>query len=431
MALAPLGLHLLSEKPLATTLQGCLAIRNALSFSGSESQLNRIFGVGHVLRYSPHNMLLRKLLLQDRVIGDVLSIEHAEPVGWWHFSHSYVRGHWRREDTTAPSLLTKSCHDIDLLLWLLCSPSNPEGKEAPHLPSFVSSVGHRGYFKNGRKPVEAGSATNCLQCPIESECHYSARKIYVEKHLRNGEIDWPVNIVEPEIEDIYMSKGKQAAEERLLGRLGEDYDVNLTSESEIKSRPWFGRCVWESDNDVCDDQTVNIVWEDGDEIDDAGRPINLAKTATFHQIAHTEAQCARRGRVYGSHGEITYDSAVIRVFNFATNATKEYRPTQLDFNDPIAKHGGGDTGLAQQFIGAIAAVKNNELSVDQAQKRYLGCTVEDVLRSHAMVFAAEDARNSKTVVDWKAWWHKSIEKCRESVPVPEVQEGIGGWQVVS
>ena len=50
-----------------------------------------IFGICHVLRYSPHNMLLRHLVLEKEVIGDVLSIEHVEPVGWWHFSHSYVR----------------------------------------------------------------------------------------------------------------------------------------------------------------------------------------------------------------------------------------------------------------------------------------------------------------------------------------------------
>jgi predicted dehydrogenase len=53
-----------------------------------------VFSIGHVLRYSPHNMLLRKLVVQDGVIGEVLSVVHTEPVGWWHFTHSYVRGNW-------------------------------------------------------------------------------------------------------------------------------------------------------------------------------------------------------------------------------------------------------------------------------------------------------------------------------------------------
>ena len=89
-ALAPLGLHIMSEKPLATTLDDCLKIYRCLQPPGTSTP-SRVFSIGHVLRYSPHNMLLRKLLLEDQVIGDVLSIEHTEPVGWWHFAHSYVR----------------------------------------------------------------------------------------------------------------------------------------------------------------------------------------------------------------------------------------------------------------------------------------------------------------------------------------------------
>ena len=89
-ALAPLGLHIMSEKPLATTLNDCLKIYRCLQPPGTREP-SKVFSIGHVLRYSPHNMLLRKLLLEDDVIGDVLSIEHTEPVGWWHFAHSYVR----------------------------------------------------------------------------------------------------------------------------------------------------------------------------------------------------------------------------------------------------------------------------------------------------------------------------------------------------
>lgn len=89
-ALAPLGLNIMSEKPLATNLMDCLRIFRALQPPGTPSP-QAIFSIGHVLHYSPHNMLLRKLLLDEGVIGDILSIEHTEPVGWWHFAHSYVR----------------------------------------------------------------------------------------------------------------------------------------------------------------------------------------------------------------------------------------------------------------------------------------------------------------------------------------------------
>jgi predicted dehydrogenase len=87
VGIAPLALHVMCEKPLATTLEDCMDIFKALSPTVS----SRIFSIGHVLRYSPHNMLLRKLLLEDKIIGEIMSIEHTEPVGWWHFSHSYVR----------------------------------------------------------------------------------------------------------------------------------------------------------------------------------------------------------------------------------------------------------------------------------------------------------------------------------------------------
>ena len=89
-ALAPLNLHIMSEKPLATTLAQCLSIYQCLRPPDLRSPLT-LFSVGHVLRYSPHNILLHKLVTKDEVIGDILSLEHTEPVGWWHFSHSYVR----------------------------------------------------------------------------------------------------------------------------------------------------------------------------------------------------------------------------------------------------------------------------------------------------------------------------------------------------
>jgi predicted dehydrogenase len=91
---AGLGVHVCVEKPLSTSLRSCVNIFRALKSAGEgcegESK-EKVFGICHVLRYSPHNMMLRHLVVDEGVIGDVLSIEHVEPVGWWHFSHSYVR----------------------------------------------------------------------------------------------------------------------------------------------------------------------------------------------------------------------------------------------------------------------------------------------------------------------------------------------------
>lgn len=116
-------LHILCEKPLALSLDDCLSVYRSLSIPGSQNT-RAIFSIGHVLRYSPHNNILRRVVLHDRAIGDIVSLEHTEPVGWWHFAHSYVRGNWRRETLNGDgSLLTKSCHDIDFILWLLCTPS--------------------------------------------------------------------------------------------------------------------------------------------------------------------------------------------------------------------------------------------------------------------------------------------------------------------
>lgn len=352
-------------------------------------------------------MLLRELLLEKEVVGDVLSIEHVEPVGWWHFSHSYVRGNWRKESVTAPSLLTKSCHDIDFIMWLLCSPP-ASSTNPPHLPSFLTSTGSRKFFKKERKPEAAGDATNCLSCPIEKDCIYSAKNIYLEKQLQYGNTGWPVKIVNPEIEDCLAKDGMEAAKEMLLDSLREDYTKD-TPVSEVESRPWFGRCVWESDNDVCDDQCVTITWDDDPLPEGEEGKSTLkgrgAKTAQFHMVAFTEKICERRGRIYGTKGEIEYDSTTIKVHDFSTGSTKVHHPQQTG-----GGHGGGDEGLARQFIMAVDAVNSQGMAAAEAQRKYLGCDLEEAFRSHAMVFAAEDARKQRKVVDWKRWWEDQVER---------------------
>lgn len=419
------GVHIMCEKPLATSLEDCAAIYKTLQADAADGTgpygSKHVFSIGHVLRYSPHNVLLRKLLLEDRVIGDILSVVHTEPVGWWHFTHSYVRGNWRREKTSAPSLLTKSCHDIDVLLWLLCSPASyTSGPQTPHLPSTVSSSGSLQLFRKSRKPVAAGNATNCLSCPAETDCKYSAKRVYVGDRLRGlgaGNIRWPVSIVVPDIEDFTIKGGPTAAEDALLKTLAEDYGPE-TPDSEVAKRNWFGRCVFESDNDVCDDQVVVVTWDEdplpteggGFEAVTSSDPVadrlqhRGSKTATFHMVAQTKKLCDRYTNLYGVDGEIYADQETITVEDFRTGTKTVHRPPMESKG-----HGGGDDGLTRQFILAVDRVKNHGWVPETAQREIIGCTMEEIIRSHAMVFCAEAARHGKTVVDWAPWWAKEVE----------------------
>lgn len=409
MGLAELGgLHIMCEKPLATRLADCVDMYRALALGAggddnNNSNSNTVFSIGHVLRYSPHNIEMRRLLLEERVLGDVLNVVHTEPVGWWHFSHSYVRGNWRREDTSAPSLLTKSCHDIDVLLWLLCNGDDDGERAAPHLPSTVSSSGGLHLFKRSRKPREAGAATNCLSCPVEKDCKFSAKRIYADgadgnfgmRSLSSSNTGWPVNIVVPDIESYGDGDQAQAA---LLAKLGEDYNREEIADDEVKARNWFGRCVWESDNDVCDNQVVTLTWDEDE-------PRGLGgKQATFHMVSQTTKICQRHTLVYGEHGEMYADSQAITVSDFRTGETKVHRPRLESVG-----HGGGDNGLTRQFVLAVDKVKNHGWAAERAQREIVGCSLEEVLRSHAMVFCAEDARKGRKVVDWEEWWRTNVE----------------------
>lgn len=320
------------------------------------------------------------------------------------------RGNWRKEATTAPSLLTKSCHDIDVILWLLCSP--PPGSSSPaHIPTTITSVGSLQYFNKTRKPTAAGNATNCLSCPIETICKYSAKKVYLGEELvglGSGNTHWPVNIVVPEIEECIAVGGQSAGAEAITAKLAEDY-TNDTSAAEIASRNWFGRCVYESDNDVNDDQVVTMTW-DNDPLPEVNGDSEKAlvgrgaKTAVFHMVAHTKKVCERYSHIYGTDGEIYADSQTITIEDFNTGAKKVYKPYLA-----AGGHGGGDDGLARQFILAVDAVKNHGAEVADAQREHVGCSLEEVIRSHAMVFAAEQARLGKEVLDFPKWWNKEVE----------------------
>ncbi|KAJ3024613.1 UNVERIFIED_CONTAM: hypothetical protein HDU68_007958 [Siphonaria sp. JEL0065] len=340
--LAGLGYHLMCEKPMAVSLDDCERMKQAVLKS------KVLFACGHVLRYSPYTRAL-KSVLDSGEIGEIVNIVHIEPVGWYHFAHSFVRGNWRNEADTSFSLMTKCCHDLDLLLHYM----------TPNKAKRVSSFGGLYHFKKEGKPKEAGNATNCLDCKVKDSCPYSATQLYVEQAKRLNK-NWPVSVVcggeevdavtETDLEDLVTEKLRQGN---------------------------YGRCVYEmKDNDVCDHQVVNVEFEGG-------------KTASMTMVAFTESVCQRSTRIHGTKGEIIGNMSKFTVFNFGTKQKRQVDPSTLDQDrDGTSGHGGGDAGLMNAFVRAVA-------SGDQTK---LGCDVNDVYNSHALVFAAEEARRKGTVV---------------------------------
>ncbi|KIK96953.1 hypothetical protein PAXRUDRAFT_825440 [Paxillus rubicundulus Ve08.2h10] len=328
LAFAKQGYHILCEKPMATILSDILEMEQAVKEAGI------IFGMGHVLRYSPYSKAITEVV-RSRELGELINAVHVEPVGYFHFAHSYVRGNWAKEVESSFSLMTKSCHDIDILChWL-----------SPAHPTRVSSFGSLQHFKKEKKPALARSATRCLECPIERECPYSAKKIYLDP-VSQGNTSWPASTLVDGIPDI----------------------ENITEA--LRNGP-YGRCVYESDNDVCDHQVVNVEFSSG-------------ATASFTMVAFTSLVCERQTRLHFTHGEIVGDMTTFTVTDFRTGKRMKHYPANEG-----GGHGGGDLGLIRTFV---EAVRTNDQAV-------LGTDVDEVLKSHMTVFAAEKSRKDGKIVD--------------------------------
>ncbi|KAI8816258.1 streptomycin biosynthesis protein StrI [Fimicolochytrium jonesii] len=346
-AFAERGYDVLCEKPMAISPRDCADIVRSVLKNGV------IFAVCHVLRYSPYNRALKRLL-DSNAVGEIVNIVHVEPVGWWHFAHSYVRGNWAREDQATFSLMAKSCHDLDIICHYM-TPTNP--------PTRVSSFGRLTHFTRSQKPAEAGTATRCVSCAYEPSCPYSAPKVYLDP-AKQDDRNWPSSVV--------------------CG--GGEVAVDVESITQALQTGPYGLCVYECDNDVCDHQVVNVEFANG-------------ATASFTMVAFTERICERQTRIHGTRGEIVGDSLTIKHTDFTTGKTVVIDPgTEIDgVSGGGSGHGGGDYGLIATFV---EAVKRGDPGV-------LGCSPKQALVSHALVFAAEEARKAGTVVNVREFMGRS------------------------
>jgi len=319
------GIHFLLEKPIAATAEEC----KELVSLGEKSGL--IIGVCHVLRYSPFFKKVKEIT-DSGTLGDIASIEHIEAVRYWHQAHSFVRGNWNNSGNSSPMILAKSCHDMDILRWIC-------GSSCLRISSFGSLL----HFRKENAPD--GSTERCTDgCKAESECPYSACKLYLNPAVTG----WPVTAITSDL----------SPEGRLKA---------------LREGP-YGLCVYRCGNDVVDHQIVSMEFKNG-------------ITASFTMCAFTGDGTDRRIRIMGTRGELIGEKNIIEVTSFQNDQKAVYDVTPRGVNT-FSKHGGGDFGLLRDFISSVREGKSAQLS----------SSLEVSLESHIMAFAAEESRISgKTI----------------------------------
>lgn len=288
-----MGYDVLLEKPIAPTEKECKDILQLAQ------KTNRIVAVCHVLRYAPYFQKLHSLI-QDGAIGKLVSLQHFEPIQHVHMSHSYVRGNWHDSKATTPIILAKSCHDLDIMRWLVDSPCEQ-----------INAFGDLTWFKMENAPE--GSTERCIDgCAVEKQCPYSAKRIYYDKQTWLHHFDLP-----------------------------ENPDLHPEAIMEYLRTSNYGRCVYRMENDQPDHYTMNLKFKNG-------------VTATFNMEAFTSYH-GRRTRVMGSMGDIVGDMESFTYTDFRT--AKQQR-----WSHSSDSHGGGDWRLVSDFLAAVDSRDPNMLT---------------------------------------------------------------------
>ena len=335
------GYDMLLEKPFAVNEAEMWDLVNMAKSNGRKVM------ICHVLRYAPFYAAIRQRVL-DGEIGEIISVQATEHVSYHHVGVGFVRGKWNRQDLCGSSMLmAKSCHDLDLITWM----------KSGIAPVRVSSFGNNMQFTAEKKPRNAG--TRCLvDCPIEEECLYSARKHYIDHPKRWGFYVWDSieHIPNPTIEDKIDS---------------------------LKKDNPYGRCAWRCDNNVVDHQSVMIEFEDG-------------CTATMNMIGGT-SRPMRSLHLIGTCGEIqgvvNDNRFVIR--HIDTRPGHEYSEEVEDLSisgdktGAFGGHAGGDQRLVADFVNYL-----------KEAPRSISCTsLEDSVFGHLLGFYADRSREERRMIE--------------------------------
>lgn len=345
------GYDLLLEKPFATNETEMWALAEAAQ------RYNRKVAICHVLRFAPFYRAIRQKVL-DGVIGDVLNVQAVEHVSYHHMAVGFVRGKWNsKRKCFSPMLMAKCCHDLDLIAWM----------KSGVAPLRVASFGSNYQFRPERAPVDAG--TRCLvDCPIEADCLYSARKHYLDHPNRWAFYVW--DALQQEIKPANLPQ-KQYTELTLAEKT-----AWLAADNP------YGRCVWKCDNDVVDHQAVAIEFADG-------------TTATLNMVGGA-AKPSRSLHLIGTKGEIqgNLEDSRFVIRHLDPRPGHEYAEETVDLSlggdmtGAFGGHGGGDLRLMADFVHLV---RGEQPSISTT-------TLADSVNGHLIGFCADRAMEEGRVV---------------------------------
>lgn len=326
--------HILTEKPICTNAQDMIRIYDATK------DYKQILIVCHQLRVTSLYRTIKELITSGRY-GKITCLQHSENLAYSHMAHSFVRGVFNNDRLT-PMLLAKSCHDMDLLTHL-------EDKRIRR----VSSFGSLNYFRKENCPE--GAPKFCLEgCPNSEKCPFDVQKLYFND-----------NTDPAYLRQMGVVKSRDQLRELLMHNQ-------------------FGRCVFQCDNNVVDNQVVNVEFEDG--------------TTSSFTMCGTNGIERRMMKISMTNGEIEYnaiDHEHITVWSFAP-----FRKEVIEIY-PDGTHSGGDRAIMDNFVDAITS----------GDRSILLTPIERSLEGHMLVFAAEESRRTGKIINLPEY----IEEVRKSL----------------